>query len=67
MFSEAQPEEELRVICAWCRRFLRGALRGARISHGICATCARKVYRDYHRRQHSEDLSQLWIDLGGEG
>ena len=35
--------ETLRLVCAWCQLVLREGTPSARISHGICAACERRL------------------------
>jgi hypothetical protein len=36
----------LRVVCAWCRRVLVEGDPGAKTSHGLCPTCAKRFEQD---------------------
>lgn len=45
---------ELAIRCAWCRRweteadYIAAHKYGARVSHGMCRSCARKFEADYN-------------------
>lgn len=49
----------MRMICAWCRRTLRGLLCYPLVSHGLCRRCRPAAY--------DEPDWSLWQDTGGEG
>lgn len=34
---------ELKVICAWCNKYLRGDVNSMNVSHGICPDCLATV------------------------
>lgn len=37
--------ENIKVVCAWCGKHMRGDKDAAQISHGICAECKDIVTR----------------------
>lgn len=64
----------MKVVCAWCRRFLRGVKNSRDVSHGICHSCA---VREFSAFVPAENLGLFldepqqpwgeWRDTGGEG
>ena len=55
----------LKVVCAWCQRFLRGTKNCQIVSHGICSACVYQVLG--FLPEMPTDPWQFWQDTGGEG
>ena len=60
----------MKVVCAWCKRHMKGYEDAPSVSHGICPACADKHF-EKQLRELEQSLSQLprdpWVDIGGEG
>jgi hypothetical protein len=56
---------DMKVICAWCGKHLKGNESSAVISHAICIHCLQLqlVTIEY---SHIDPWS-MWQDIGGEG
>jgi hypothetical protein len=50
----------LRVICAWCWKYLHGCWDCNSISHGICQPCMKEMLE-----QEESNPWSLWEDMGG--
>lgn len=64
----------LKVVCAWCQRFLHGRKNCRSVSHGICPSCAVREFSHIVPAETFElfldspaDLWDAWLDKGGEG
>lgn len=55
----------MKVICAWCLRFLYGQKNCRNLSHGICPPCAYRMVG--FLPEVPVNLWAAWQDLGGEG
>ncbi len=51
----------LKVICAWCLKYLRGNYDSSQISHGICGNC----HDELLGREMEKNPWVLWQDFGG--
>ncbi len=40
-------DHEMRVVCAWCGKHLRGSETAERVSHGICKECREREETTY--------------------
>lgn len=42
-----QNNEEVKVVCAWCRKHISGPKQTKLVTHGICDECLKKQLEDF--------------------
>lgn len=57
--------DRMKIVCAWCLRFLRGVKNSRNVSHSICSPCSVKLVG--YVAEHRPDPWEMWVDIGGEG
>lgn len=62
-------DHEMKVVCAWCDKHLRGPEDAPQVSHGICMPCREREEKEC--RKLAPANFKEWVDLcrdvGGEG
>jgi hypothetical protein len=54
----------MKLVCAWCRRLMRGHPEAGRVSHAICPCCSAFMLADIG---YPADNTLPDIEVGGEG
>lgn len=67
-----EKQEEMKTVCAWCRRHMSGPVDVVRESHGICPQCLREELAKLEplktaNRTKAVQRRLQGHDVGGEG
>ena len=59
--------QDVKLVCAWCKRHLNGHTEAERVSHGICVNCANSLLGKSGLECEVPEEDDPWVDLGGGG